>query len=107
MKCTITEYTFHRESGNPFGWLAVPIQEVLDTGAEVSNLSSVCTKRGMVYLYESGFDVYNFLKAKDWISLDTDEGYEYDLPLEVKFNEVRSDSPIWIHNLPRCKEVLK
>lgn len=90
------EYTFYSDCGH--AWLAVPLQEFLDSDAEVSTCSYVCTKRSMVFL-EQDIDAYRFLKAKGFIIDGDVEG--------CKFNESHTDSSSWIRRLPRIDTVTR
>ena len=96
----MNEYTFYSDPGH--AWLAVPLQEFLDSGADVSTCSYVCTKRGMVFL-EEDIDAYRFLKAKDFI-IDGDGEYQIE---ECKFNESHSNSSSWIRRLPSIDTVTR
>jgi hypothetical protein len=92
----MNEYTFYSDSGH--AWLAVPLQEFLDSGAEVSTCSYVCTKRSMVFL-EEDLDAYRFLKAKGFIG----EGGLLTGKAEIK--ESHSNSSSWIRRLPSIATV--
>ena len=96
----MNEYTFYSDPGH--AWLAVPLQEFLDSGAEVSTCSYVCTKRSMVFL-EEDIDVYRFLKAKGFII----DGDGEDQIEGCKINESHSNSSSWIRRLPRISTIIE
>lgn len=94
----MNEYTFYSDPGH--AWLAVPLQEFLEVGADVSTCSYVCTKRGMVFL-EEDIDAYRFLKAKGFIG----EGGLLTGGAEIK--ESHSNSMSWIRRLPSIDTVTR
>ena len=95
----MSEYTFHSDPSH--AWLAVPLQEFLDSGAEVSRYSYYAKSRDMVFL-EEDLDAYRFLKAKGFI-IDGDGEYQIE---GCKFKESHSNSSSWIRRLPRFNEKL-
>ncbi len=87
----MSDYTFYSDPGH--AWLAVPLQEFIDSGAEVSSFSHVCTKRDMAFL-EEDIDAYRFMKAKGLI------GEDGAMHLGAEIKESHSNSPSWIRRLP-------
>ncbi len=96
----MNEYTFYSDPGH--AWLAVPLQEFIESGAEVSSRSYVCTTRNTVYL-EEDIDAYRFLKAKGFI-IDGDGEYQIE---GCRFNESHSKSSSWIRQLPSIDTVTR
>ncbi len=92
----MSPYTFYSDPGH--AWLAVPLQEFIDSGAEVSSFSHVCTKRDMAFL-EEDIDACRFMKAKGIIG----EGGLLTGKAEIK--ESHSNSMSWIRRLPSIATV--
>jgi len=94
----MSDYTFYFDPSH--AWLAVPLQEFLDSGAEVSRYSYVCTKRGMVFL-EEDLDAGRFLNAKGLI------GEDGILTGGTKIENSFSNSSSWIRRLPSIDTVTR
>ena len=94
----MSEYTFYSDPSH--AWLAVPLQEFLDSGAEVSRYSYVSLKRDMVFL-EEDLDAYRFLKAKGLI------GEDGAMHLGTEIKESHSNSSSWIRGLPSIDTVTR
>ena len=91
-------YTMYSDPSH--GWLAVPLEEFLRSGAEVSRYSYVDPCRNKVYL-EEDLDAYRFMKAKGFIG----EGGGLTGKAEIK--ESHSNSSSWIRRLPSINTVTR
>ena len=92
----MSEYTFHSDPSH--AWLAVPLQEFLDSGAEVSRYSYYAKSRDMVFL-EEDLDAYRFLKAKGLIGEDGQP--------TIMIEEQHTDSLSFIRCLPSIDTVTR